>query len=119
MTGQITGSTDDLRGESASGVVTRVATGEGSANSIAGTSREEQKDGFLNMPAGTVEEGVPQATRAVSGEAAQGSPESPEHGGEADLAAGSLVAVAGVSLIGDWRRRRSASTLTETRVERY
>ncbi len=119
VTGQITGSTDDLRGESASGAVISAATGDGLANSIAGTSRVEQKDGFLDMPAGTVEEGVPQANRAVSGEAAQGSPESPEHGGEADLAAGSLVAVAGVSLIGDWRRRRSGSTLTERRVERY
>jgi hypothetical protein len=116
VTGQITGSAHDLRGESSSSAVTSAATGEGSANSIADTPREEQKDGFLNMPAGTVEEGVPQANREASGEAVQGSPDQEN---QADFAAGSLVAVAGVSLMGDWRRRRSGSTLTERRVERY
>jgi hypothetical protein len=115
VTGQITGSAHDLRGESSSSAVTSAATGEGSANSIADTPREEQKDGFLNMPAGTVEEGVPQANREASGEAVQGSPDQEN---QADFAAGSLVAVAGVSLMGDWRRRRSGSTLTERRVER-
>ncbi|MFN5530174.1 MAG: hypothetical protein ACK5F7_06345, partial [Planctomycetaceae bacterium] len=112
VTGQITESAHDLRGESSSSA----ATGEGSANSTADTARGARQDDFLNMPAGTVEEGVPQANREVSGEAAQGSPDQEN---QADFAAGSLVAVAGVSLMGDWRRRRSGSTLTERRVERY
>ncbi|MFM7159186.1 MAG: hypothetical protein ACKO3P_02315, partial [Planctomycetaceae bacterium] len=75
------------------------------------------------IPAGTDERSCEQSSGAALEEAAEASRAAPTPASPADSSAlwpaGSLVAVAGLSLCGDWRRRRSGSTLTERGVERY